>query len=92
LGVPPNKRISLLARATFTEEQIGQLPDQRVGDRHRAWHEPAHSFGARAVAEIPLDGVAPAVANAVYDAIGVQVAVIPLTPERVWKALQNLDS
>jgi putative selenate reductase molybdopterin-binding subunit len=44
------------------------------------------------VAEIPLDGVAPAVANAVYAAAGVQVPVIPLTPERVWRALQNLDN
>jgi CO/xanthine dehydrogenase Mo-binding subunit len=53
----------------------------------RAEFEPAHPFGVKAVAEIPPDGVAPAVANAVYDAIGVQVPVIPLTPERVWRAL-----
>ena len=51
--------------------------------------KPAHPFGVKAVAEIPLDGVAPAVANAVYDAIGVQVPVIPLTPERVWRAMQG---
>jgi hypothetical protein len=31
-------------------------------------------------------------ANAVYAATGVQAPVIPLTPERVWRALQNLDS
>ena len=48
---------------------------------------PAHPFGVKAAAEIPLDGVAPAVANAVYDAIGVQVPVIPHTLERVWGAL-----
>jgi putative selenate reductase molybdopterin-binding subunit len=51
--------------------------------------EPTHPFGVKAVAEIPLDGVAPAVANAVYDATGVQVPVIPLTPERVWRALKG---
>ena len=51
--------------------------------------EPAHPFGVEAVAEIPLDGVAPAVANAVYAATGVQV--IPLTPERVWRALREVD-
>jgi len=53
--------------------------------------EPTHPFGVKAVAEIPLDGVAPAVANAVYAATGVQITVIPLTPERVWRALQGKE-
>jgi putative selenate reductase molybdopterin-binding subunit len=52
-------------------------------------YEPSHPFGVKAVAEIPLDGVAPAVGNAVYDAIGVQVLDIPITPEKVWRALRN---
>ena len=50
--------------------------------------EPTHPFGVKAVAEIPLDGVAPAVANAVYDATGVLVPSIPLLPEKVWRALR----
>ena len=49
--------------------------------------EPTHPFGVKAVAEIPLDGVAPAVINAVYDAVGVLVPSTPLTPEKVWRAL-----
>ncbi len=52
-------------------------------------YEPSHPFGLKAVAEIPMDGVAPAVANAVYDAVGVWMREIPLTPERVWKALRR---
>ena len=52
-------------------------------------YEPSHPFGVKAVAEIPLDGVAPAVGNAVYDAIGVQIPDIPLTPEKVWRALRE---
>jgi putative selenate reductase molybdopterin-binding subunit len=51
--------------------------------------EPSHPFGVKAVAEIPLDGVAPAVGNAIQDACGAVVEVIPATPERVWKALQD---
>ncbi len=51
--------------------------------------EPSHPFGLKAVAEIPLDGVAPAVANAVYDAVGVWMNEIPMTPERVWKQLHQ---
>jgi putative selenate reductase molybdopterin-binding subunit len=50
--------------------------------------EPSHPFGVKAVAEIPMDGVAPAVGNAILDAIGVNVDVNPTTPERVWKAIK----
>jgi putative selenate reductase molybdopterin-binding subunit len=52
--------------------------------------EPSHPFGVKAVAEIPLDGVAPAVGNAVYNACGVNVDQIPLTPERIWHGLQGI--
>ncbi len=48
--------------------------------------EPSHPFGVKAVAEIPMDGVAPAVGNAVMDALGISVDEIPITPERVWWA------
>ncbi len=50
--------------------------------------EPSHPFGVKAVAEIPMDGVAPAVANAVYDACGADIDANPLTPEKVWRCLQ----
>lgn len=48
---------------------------------------PSHPFGVKAVSEIPMDGVAPAVANAIRDAYGAKTNTIPTTPERVWKAL-----
>jgi putative selenate reductase molybdopterin-binding subunit len=51
--------------------------------------EPTHPFGVKAVAEIPMDGVAPAVGNAILDACGAQVDVIPATPERIWRALRQ---
>ena len=51
--------------------------------------EPSHPFGVKAVAEIPLDGVAPAVGNAILDACGIDLDEIPATPERVWRALQR---
>ncbi|HXF61618.1 MAG TPA: molybdopterin cofactor-binding domain-containing protein [Caldilineaceae bacterium] len=51
-------------------------------------YEPSGPYGAKAIAEIPMDGVAPAVASAVYDATGVRIRQLPLTPERVWNALQ----
>jgi putative selenate reductase molybdopterin-binding subunit len=50
-------------------------------------HDPFGPFGVKAIAEIPIDGMAPAVANAVADALGVRVRQIPLTPERVLRAI-----
>ncbi len=51
--------------------------------------EPTHPFGVKAVAEIPMDGVAPAVGNAIRDALGVDVDANPVTPEKIWRALKN---
>ena len=64
-----------------------EMPEMQV--RFVQTYEPTHPFGVKAVAEIPLDGVGPAVANAVYDATGVSPSALPLTPERVWRALRN---
>jgi putative selenate reductase molybdopterin-binding subunit len=50
--------------------------------------EPSGPFGAKSVAEIPLDGVAPALASAIHDATGVWIRELPYTPERVWRALR----
>jgi putative selenate reductase molybdopterin-binding subunit len=50
--------------------------------------EPSHPFGVKAVAEIPMDGVAPAVGNAVLDAVSVNIDDNPITPEKVWRALK----
>jgi putative selenate reductase molybdopterin-binding subunit len=51
-------------------------------------NEPTGPFGAKAIAEIPKDGVAPAIANAVFDATGARLRRIPFTPQRVYEAMQ----
>jgi putative selenate reductase molybdopterin-binding subunit len=51
--------------------------------------EPSGPFGAKSIGEIAIDGVAPAVRNAILDATGVTVNELPLTPERVWRALHR---
>jgi 4-hydroxybenzoyl-CoA reductase subunit alpha len=50
--------------------------------------DPAGPFGAKEVGQGPLLPIMPAVANAVYDAVGVRVDQIPVSPERVLRALQ----
>jgi putative selenate reductase molybdopterin-binding subunit len=51
--------------------------------------EPSHPFGVKAVAEIPMDGVAPAVGNAIQHACGADLSNNPATPERIWQALKK---
>ncbi len=53
-------------------------------------NEPSGPFGAKAIAEIPKDGVAPAIANAIHDATHTRIRQIPFTPQRVHRALNNL--
>jgi 4-hydroxybenzoyl-CoA reductase subunit alpha len=49
--------------------------------------DPRGPFGAKEVGQGPLLPVMPAVANAVYDAIGVRIDEVPITPEKIVKAL-----
>jgi CO/xanthine dehydrogenase Mo-binding subunit len=45
------------------------------------------AFGAKGIGELPMDGPAPAVINAVEDALGVPFSFIPLLPEDIFDAL-----
>lgn len=45
-------------------------------------------YGAKEVGQGPLLPIMPAVANAIFDAVGVRVDEIPVTPEKVWQGLQ----
>jgi CO/xanthine dehydrogenase Mo-binding subunit len=53
--------------------------------------DPNGPFGAKEVGQGPLLPVMPAVANAVYDAVGVRVDEVPITPEKVLKALKKKE-
>jgi putative selenate reductase molybdopterin-binding subunit len=48
-------------------------------------------FGAKSMSEAPYNPVAPAVANAVRDAIGVRPYSLPLTADRVWRLVSGSD-
>jgi len=47
-------------------------------------------FGAKGVAEPGLVPTAPAIANAIYDAVGVRIRDLPITPEKILAALKQL--
>ncbi|HMA82315.1 MAG TPA: molybdopterin cofactor-binding domain-containing protein [Candidatus Binatia bacterium] len=51
--------------------------------------EPTHPFGAKGCSEISYVGVAPAIANAIFNAAGIRLTELPMTPDRVLNALQE---
>ncbi len=46
-------------------------------------------FGAKGIGEPSVCSVAPAIANAIYDAVGVRIYDLPLTPEKIVRALKE---
>lgn len=66
------------------------LPDDLSASFVEVPH-PAAPFGAKGVGETGVFSPSPAIANALYDATGVVVTDLPLTPERVLRALREAD-
>jgi putative selenate reductase molybdopterin-binding subunit len=82
-----------MLNASFMDYKVPvsvDLPDIRVHIVET--DEPTHPFGVKSVGEICLDNVAPAIANAIYNATGVRLRDLPFTPEKVLRALQEADA
>jgi CO/xanthine dehydrogenase Mo-binding subunit len=50
-------------------------------------YEETGPFGAKSIGEIGINGPAPAIANALFDATGVRMFELPMTPYRVWSRM-----
>ena len=50
---------------------------------------PEGPFGAKGIGELAVVGIAPAVGNAIYDALKVRIKDLPLFPERVLTAIEE---
>ena len=53
---------------------------------------PEGPFGAKGIGELAVVGVAPAIGNAIYDALKVRIKDLPLFPERVLSAIESADA
>jgi CO/xanthine dehydrogenase Mo-binding subunit len=73
--------------STYLIPTVLDVPDE-VKSVILEYADPIGPWGARGMAEMPLLTVAPAVAAAVYDAVGVWIDEIPMTPDVVVRALR----
>ena len=55
-------------------------------------NDPEGPYGAKEAGEGPLHPSLPAIANAIYDAIGIRIDSLPFTPPRVWQAIQDAEA
>ncbi|MDE0682473.1 MAG: hypothetical protein OXI63_06115, partial [Candidatus Poribacteria bacterium] len=51
---------------------------------------PGHPYGVRGVGEVPIVPPMAAIANAIYDAIGVRMTELPMSPDRLLKAMGKI--
>lgn len=77
---------------SFTEYLLPTIKDMPVNFDYKILEIPETSgpFGAKGVGEITLVPTAPAIANAVFDAVGVRVFDLPIKPETLIKGLVNV--
>lgn len=54
--------------------------------------EPLGPYGAKSIGEVAINGPAPAIANAIYHAIGVRFRRLPIRSEDVWRALREKEA
>jgi 4-hydroxybenzoyl-CoA reductase subunit alpha len=83
-GALVHKIPSLLEYKSITSLEMPEVETLLVEDP-----DPNCPFGAKEVGQGPLLPVPPAVANAIYDAVGVRIDEIPITPDKVLRALER---
>jgi CO/xanthine dehydrogenase Mo-binding subunit len=64
---------------------VDMPPVHVVFDERPYSHGPA---GAKGIGELPMDGPAPAIVNAIFDATGLAIARVPATPEVIFEATE----
>jgi len=83
-GALVHKMPSLLEYKSLTSHEMPVVVTDLVEDP-----DPNGPFGAKEVGQGPLLPIMPAVANAVFDAVGVRIDEVPITPEKILRALED---
>jgi CO/xanthine dehydrogenase Mo-binding subunit len=86
-------RVTSLTLGDYKLPSIADLPSlNTVLVRATGEHAGVGPYDIKAIGEVPTTPVAPAIANAVFDAVGVRVRELPLTAEKVYEGLKSSHS
>ncbi|MBW4032011.1 MAG: molybdopterin-dependent oxidoreductase [Acidobacteria bacterium] len=83
VGVDGSGEITTVAFRNYRVPKFGDVPVTEV--LFADTHDPLGPLGAKSMSEAPYNPVAPALANAIRDAIGARPYALPMTRDRVWR-------
>jgi CO/xanthine dehydrogenase Mo-binding subunit len=85
-----NGQVVNASLADYKVPTIGDIPEHSETHLVEVPHR-SGPFGVKGAGESGTFGVSPAIANAIFDAVGVRLTELPMTPERVLRALRAKD-
>ena len=75
---------SLMQYRIPTRQDVG-----RINVEFESSYEPTGPFGAKSIGEVVINTPSPAIVHAVYNATGVWIRELPVTPEKILEAFKN---
>jgi putative selenate reductase molybdopterin-binding subunit len=82
-------RVTTTAFRNYHVPQFADIPRTEV--YFASTHDDMGPLGAKSMSEAPYNPVAPALANAIRDAIGVRPMELPMSRDRLWRLLNTAD-
>ena len=80
-----------IANNSFMQYRLPSRLDigRRIAVEFESSYEPTGPFGAKSIGEVVINTPSPAIADAVYNAIGVRIRELPITPEKIFMGMQS---
>lgn len=79
----------LLTNSFMTYKVPTRLEVKKMTTKFVDSYEKSGPFGAKSVGEIGIDTPPAAIANAVYNALGIRITQLPITPEKIYQAMKE---
>jgi len=84
------KKGNLISNSFLTYKIPTALDIQKLTTEFAESYEESGPFGAKSVGEIGIDTPPAALSNAIFNAVGVRITKLPITPEKIWRGMQEL--
>ena len=84
------KKGNLISNSFLTYKIPTALDIQKLTTEFAESYEESGPFGAKSVGEIGIDTPPAALSNAIFNAVGVRNTKLPITPEKIWRGMQEL--